>query len=113
MICTAARILFGIVLILVGGLLVLGGARLLYLGGSLYYLPAGLAALGAGILVVRKRWRLAAMIYLGLMLVTVIWALVEAGLDGWALMPRLISPAMLRAVVASPPRSSAAGAAIG
>lgn len=92
---TAGRIVFGFFLVAVGGVLAFGGAQLLYLGGSFYYLPAGLAALAAGVLVARGRWRAAAAIYLALMLATLVWALAEAGLDGWALMPRLVSPFVL------------------
>ncbi|MBW8752836.1 MAG: membrane-bound PQQ-dependent dehydrogenase, glucose/quinate/shikimate family [Sphingomonadales bacterium] len=95
MVRAAGRIVFGILLLLIGGVLALGGARLLYLGGSPYYLPAGLAVVAAGALVLRRRWRTAAALYLGLILATLAWALIEAGLDGWALMPRLISPFVL------------------
>lgn len=91
----AGRIVFGLLLVIVGIVLALGGGRLLYLGGSLYYLPTGLAAVAAGILVFRGRWRMAASIYLALMLATLVWSLIEAGLDGWALMPRVISPFVL------------------
>ncbi|MCB2060018.1 MAG: PQQ-binding-like beta-propeller repeat protein [Novosphingobium sp.] len=89
------RWLYGLILLAVGGTLAFGGARLILLGGSFYYLPAGLAALAAGVAVLMGKWRTGAKIYLGLMAVTLIWGLVEAGLDGWALMPRLLSPFIL------------------
>jgi quinoprotein glucose dehydrogenase len=91
----SGRLIYGALLAAIGAVLAVGGARLAWLGGSLYYLPAGLAALAAGIAVLRGRWRLGAAIYLGLMLVTLIWALAEAGLSGWALMPRSLSPFVL------------------
>lgn len=89
------RIIYGFCLIAVGGSLAYGGAELLALSGSLYYLPAGLAALVAGIAVLTGRWRLAGWVYLGLMIATLVWSLMEAGLNGWALMPRLVSPFVL------------------
>ena len=89
------RIVYGLVLLVVGGLLAAGGAQLLTLGGSPYYLPAGLAAAVAGLLVIFGRWRSGSLVYLALMAVTVAWAIWEAGLDGWALAPRVISPAVL------------------
>jgi quinoprotein glucose dehydrogenase len=91
----AGRILYGILLVLIGAALVIGGARLLYLGGSAYYLPAGIAAAAAGLLVLLKRWRSASIVYLALLTATLVWELAEAGLDGWALAPRLVSPFVL------------------
>ena len=91
----SGRIVYGLCLLAIGAVLAIGGARLIYLGGSFYYLPIGLAAAIAGIAVLRGKWRTGAAIYFGLMVVTLIWALVEAGLDGWALAPRLLSPFVL------------------
>lgn len=88
-------IIYGAILLVIGALLAWGGGNLLLLGGSFYYLPAGLAAIAAGLAVFGSRWRLAAAIYLVLMAVTLVWALFESGLDGWALMPRLLSPFVL------------------
>jgi quinoprotein glucose dehydrogenase len=89
------RIVYGLCLIAVGAALAFGGVKLIVLGGSFYYLPAGLAALASGAMVIWGRWRTGALIYLALMAVTLVWALAEAGLDGWALAPRLISPFVL------------------
>lgn len=89
------RIIYALCLAAVGAALAAGGFQLLSLGGSLYYLPAGLAALAAGVAVLLGRWRLAGWIYLGLMAATLVWGLAEAGLNGWALMPRLVSPFVL------------------
>jgi len=89
------RIVYGLCLIAVGAALAIGGFRLIQLGGSFYYLPIGLAAFGAGALVLWGKWRKGAALYLALMAVTLVWALAEAGLDGWALAPRLISPFVL------------------
>ena len=89
------RILYGLILVVIGGALAFGGAKLILLGGSFYYLPAGLATLAAGVAVLMGRWRNGAMIYLGLMVVSLVWGLAEAGLDGWALAPRVLSPFVL------------------
>lgn len=89
------RIVYGLCLLLIGLALAAGGARLISLGGSPYYIAAGLAATAAGIAALLGRWRLAGWIYLTLMAVTLVWALAEAGLNGWALMPRLLSPFIL------------------
>jgi len=89
------RIAYGLILTIVGAALAIGGGKLLTLGGSWYYLPAGLAAVASGILVLRGNWRRGAEVYLLLMAITLVWSLIEAGLDGWALMPRLVSPFVL------------------
>lgn len=68
--------------------LAVGGGYLGFLGGSLYYLLSGIAMIGSAVLIWRGRaagyW-----LYALLCVATVCWALVEAGLDGWALLPRL------------------------
>jgi quinoprotein glucose dehydrogenase len=87
-----ARIAYGVVLAAVGVGLTLGGVRLITLGGSPYYVAAGLAAGAAGIAAIVGRWRLAGVLYLGLMVGTTAWALWEVGLDGWPLAPRVIAP---------------------
>jgi len=75
-------LLFGLVL---GG----GGVRLVSLGGSTYYLLAGIALIASALLLWRgSRW--GATLYGLLTLGTVIWALFEAGFDGWALAPRVL-----------------------
>ncbi|MBB5042331.1 membrane-bound PQQ-dependent dehydrogenase, glucose/quinate/shikimate family [Shinella fusca] len=87
------------------GLLGLGllglGAWLLLLGGSPYYAAAGLLLLAAGILIVLGRpagiW-----LYAALLVGTVLWSLYEVGLDGWALIPRLVAPAVLGIWLFSP-----------
>lgn len=74
-------------------LLVLG-ILLLLVGGSLYYALAGAMVVIAGVFLWNADRR-GAWIY-GLMLVcTIVWALWEVGLDGWALTPRLLAPAVL------------------
>jgi len=88
----------GVIFILVGLPLVIGGAWLLMLGGSFYYLPAGLALVASGALLVLGR-PLGAWIYTGLYVLTLLWALWEVGLNGWALVPRVVAPTVLMAVL--------------
>ncbi len=91
----AGRLVYGLILIAIGAALALGGIKLLSLGGSFYYLPAGLAAAVSGVAVLTGRWRLGGWIWFWLIAVTLVWALAESGLNGWALMPRLLSPFVL------------------
>lgn len=90
--------ILALVLALIGLVLAIGGGWLLSLGGSPYYLLAGLGLIASGVLL----WRLnllGAWIYIGVFVLTVLWALWEVGLNGWALVPRVIAPAVLLALV--------------
>jgi len=84
----------GVILLLIGLVLAAGGLQLLVLGGSLYYVIAGLGLIIAGLLMIRRSvagiW-----LYLAVFLGTVAWSLWEVGLDGWALIPRLVGPSVL------------------
>jgi quinoprotein glucose dehydrogenase len=110
-----ARLVYGALLLLVGLLLCLGGIRLIGLGGSPYYLAAGLASLASGLAAILGRWTLAALIFAGLLAVTLVWGLWEAGLDGWALAPRVLAPFvfglpfLISALVGRDRRARAAG----
>lgn len=83
-----------ILLALLGAVLAAGGGWLAALGGSPYYLLAGAALVVSGILLYRLNvagvW-----LYLAIVLGTVVWAVWEVGLDGWALVPRVVAPAIL------------------
>ena len=85
---TLTHWLFAIVIVFIGLLLSVPGGFLAYLGGSFYYLLAGLATLACGVLIIRRSPR-ALYTYAGVLAVTVPWALYEAGLDLFALLPRL------------------------
>ncbi|GAJ29537.1 membrane-bound PQQ-dependent dehydrogenase, glucose/quinate/shikimate family [Acidomonas methanolica] len=77
-------------LAVVGLFLFFGGAELLFLGGSWFYILAGgvvLAAAATGL----QRPRLAKQLYAGLLVLSVIWALFESGLDIWGLEVRLVT----------------------
>lgn len=91
----------GSLMILLGLVLGIGGIELLKLGGSAYYVIAGIGLLASGALVIARR-RIAFWIYAALLLVTLLWSLFEVGLDGWALVPRLLAPAVLGLWLAMP-----------
>lgn len=86
--------ILGILLILISLPLIWGGAQLAWLGGSVYYLLAGLALIASGVLIALRRLA-GAWLYGLLFAATVIWALWEAGLDLWPLVPRLGGPLVL------------------
>ncbi|MDB2553027.1 membrane-bound PQQ-dependent dehydrogenase, glucose/quinate/shikimate family [Gammaproteobacteria bacterium] len=73
---------------LIGALLLWMGVLLLGAGGSLYYAGAGVALLITGILLFRGDAR-GATLYGAFLVFTYLWALYEAGLDAWALAPRV------------------------
>jgi len=84
----------GLLLAAIGLVLAGGGLWLLVLGGSFYYLAAGLGLVGAGTLLVRGNV-VGAWIYLAVYAFTLVWALWEVGLNGWALVPRVVAPTLL------------------
>lgn len=84
----------GALLALIGLPLVIGGVWLIGLGGSWYYALAGLALIASGALIALGRL-LGAWIYVGLYLLTLVWAVWEVGLNGWALVPRVVAPTVL------------------
>lgn len=91
----------GLVLLLLGAVLLVGGGYLLSLGGSPYYLVAGAMVAVSGMLYWRaSRWgeRLYALMLAG----SFAWALVEAGINPWAMGARLFAPAVLGLWLAMP-----------
>lgn len=80
---------FAVVAMLIGLALAVGGVQLVSLGGSFYYLVAGVTLIASGILLWRGNRR-GSHLYGLLTLATVIWAIAEAGFDGWALAPRVL-----------------------
>jgi len=96
-------LLLAVVIALIGLTLIVGGLYLIYVGGSPYYALAGLGLLlTAGLL-----WRgsaLALWVYGLVYVATLVWAVWETGLDGWALVPRVVAPTvMLLFIVAAMP----------
>ncbi len=98
------RIVFILTVIAVGVLgLAIGGLGfwLLMLRGSPYYLAAGIVLVCvAGLLFRGSPW--GPWLYTLLLAATLIWALKESGLDGWAQIPRLVGPAVLGLWIWSP-----------
>ena len=86
--------LYAIVLLIVAATLILGGGYLLSLGGSAYFLIAGIVTLLSGILAWRGDRR-APLVYGLLLLGTLGWSLWDVGTDAWALVSRLLAPAVL------------------
>jgi quinate dehydrogenase (quinone) len=84
----------GVLVGLVGLALGAGGAWLVVLGGSPYYLLAGVGVLATGVLLVRRRPE-AGLVYAAVLAGTIGWALWEAGLEFWRLLPRLLAPGVL------------------
>ncbi|MET0748176.1 MAG: PQQ-binding-like beta-propeller repeat protein, partial [Rhizobium sp.] len=79
---------------LIGAVLLIGGVKLALLGGSLYYAVIGLFLIASGVLTALGRVR-GLHLYALAFLITLIWSLYEVGLDGWALVPRLVGPFIL------------------
>ena len=77
----------------------LGGAYLVTLGGSWYFLLAGLGLIVSSILLFRQRM-LGAWLFAALMVLTIIWALIDAGLNFWPLVSRLFALGVLSVLVA-------------
>jgi membrane-bound PQQ-dependent dehydrogenase (glucose/quinate/shikimate family) len=96
------------ILLLIGLVLLAGGGVLAAAGGSFYYLAAGAAVLACAGALARGRGY-ALVIYAGLLVGTLAWALWEVGLDGWALAPRLLGPAVLGLLFLTPPVRRLAG----
>ena len=78
----------------IGAVLAAGGLWLVLLGGSLYYLMSGIGYVVVGVLLWRRR-SAGAVLAVALLAATLGWALWEAGLDYWALFPRVLLPAGL------------------
>lgn len=100
-------LIIGTIVALIGLVLTVGGVWLAVLGGSLYYFPTGVAMLVAGVLLARGRL-LGGWIYIALVVLTLLWAFAEVGINAWALVPRIVAPiVLLIAVLAVMPTLSA------
>lgn len=86
--------ILGLIFFAIGAVLVVGGFKLAALGGSLYYVIIGLFLSASGILTALGRVQ-GLYLYTLAFLITVVWSLWESGLDGWALLPRLVGPFIL------------------
>lgn len=111
----AACILLGLALLATGLFFVVGGARLATLDGSLYFLIAGAVIVAAAVQFMRMKSS-AVLIYGAAFAGTLAWALIDAGLDFWPLVSRLMLPTglMILALLAWPSlRRRDTGAAAG
>lgn len=91
-------LLLGVVLVLFGLPIAVGGLWLITLGGSWYYFPAGLGLLATAYFLFRGDLA-AVWVYLAIFLATLVWALWEAGFNGWAQVPRLLAPTIVLVLV--------------
>lgn len=80
---------FAVILVLLALTLLIKGVELVTLGGSFYYALTGLVLVVSGVLLWRGDKR-GAWLYGAMLVGTLLWSLYEVGLDGWALMPRLV-----------------------
>ena len=81
-------------LIVLGFAIGAGGVWLIILGGSWYYLFAAAGLIISGLLLLQQRL-VAVWAYLVTWLGTLIWAYWEVGLNGWALVPRVVGPTLI------------------
>lgn len=93
-----AVVVLAAVMVLFGVPILAGGIWLITLGGSWYYALAGLGLVAAAWFLFRQSiagvW-----IYLLTFVGTLIWALWESGLNGWAQVPRLVAPTVMLVLV--------------
>jgi quinate dehydrogenase (quinone) len=80
----------GAIVALLGLGLAAGGVKLLTLGGSWFYFAAGVIMMAIGYFAFRRR---AAALWtaLGLLFLSVAWAIFEVGIDFWQLVPRTVT----------------------
>ncbi len=87
----AAAKVFAVLLLLVGAAYAWGGGQLAAVGGSWYFLVTGIAVIVSAALVWRgSTW--GGWLYAAVLLGTWFWAVSEAGVDFWTLLPRLFGP---------------------
>jgi len=93
-----AVIVLALLMVLFGLPIFLGGLWLIVLGGSWYYALAGLGLLVSAFFLFRHS-TVGVWVYLLTFAGTLVWALWEAGLDGWAQVPRLVAPTVVLVLV--------------
>lgn len=93
-----APVSLAVALLLFGIPIFAGGVWLIVLGGSWYYAPAGLGLIATATLLFQRDMA-AVWIYLATYVGTVLWAVWEAGFDGWAQVPRLVAPTVVLVLV--------------
>ncbi|WP_437615542.1 glucose/quinate/shikimate family membrane-bound PQQ-dependent dehydrogenase [Erwinia sp. V71] len=84
-------VLFGLVLLATGLFFVIGGGKLASLGGSWYFVIAGIVTVLAAVQFFRRKSS-AVVLFILVFAGTLIWSLMDAGLDFWPLISRLMVP---------------------
>lgn len=93
-----AVVALAVIMIVFGLPIMAGGVWLLSLGGSFYYAIAGLGLLVSAFFLIRRSI-IGVWIYLATFAFTLVWALWESGLNGWAQVPRLVAPTVILVLV--------------
>ena len=81
-------------IIMIGAVIAGGGLWLLLRGGSAHYIVSGVGYVVSGVLLWRRR-QAGAWLAVALLAATFAWAVWDAGLNYWAVSPRLFLPAGL------------------
>lgn len=92
-------ILLGAIITLAGLFFAIGGGKLVSLGGSWYFLLAGIGLVIAGLLIARRK-PLGALLFGLVFVLSVVWAIWDAGFEFWPLISRLLAIAVGSIVVA-------------
>ena len=92
-------VLLGAVITIAGLFFAIGGGKLVSLGGSWYFLLAGIGLIVAGILIIRRK-PAGALLFGLVVILSVVWAVWDAGLDFWPLISRLLALGIGATVVA-------------
>ena len=90
----AATVIGGLFIAFIGGVLAWGGIQLIQLEGSWYYVLAGIALVFAGLLMAFRQ-SFGGLIFGLTLWATLGWAVWEAGLAFWPLLPRVFSPLVI------------------
>jgi len=93
-----ATITLAVVMAIFGLPILVGGVWLISLGGSWYYAFAGLGLLVSAYFLFHHSLA-GVSVYLFTFVGTLIWALWESGLNGWAQVPRLLAPTIILVLV--------------
>ncbi|MBO9127449.1 MULTISPECIES: glucose/quinate/shikimate family membrane-bound PQQ-dependent dehydrogenase [unclassified Rhizobium] len=92
-------VLLGAIITLAGLFFAVGGGKLVSLGGSWYFLLAGVGLVIAGLLIIRRK-PVGALLFGLVFVLSVIWAIWDAGFEFWPLISRLLAIAVGSIVVA-------------
>jgi quinate dehydrogenase (quinone) len=92
-------VLLGAVIALAGLFFAIGGGKLVSLGGSWYFLLAGIGLVISGVLIIMRR-PLGGLLFGLIFVLSVIWAVWDAGFEFWPLISRLLAISIGATVVA-------------